>query len=93
MTLTRSDIADRIIKKNGVPKQLALEFVDAFFENISHSLEQGEECKFTGFGNFTLRLKNPRPGRNPKTGEEVEISARRVTTFKIGQKMKERVCK
>ena len=92
MTLTRADIAERIVYKNAIPKELAGHFVDAFFECIAHSLETGEAVKLTGFGNFILREKDARPGRNPKTGEEVEVTARRVTTFKIGAKMKKRVC-
>ena len=67
------------------------EFVEAFFEIIRGSLEQGEQVKLSGYGNFDLRQKNERPGRNPKTGEEIPISARRVVTFRPGQKLKSRV--
>lgn len=91
MTLTREAIADRIQKKFGLDHFLAKQFTDAFFEYITGSLERGEEVKLTGFGNFTLRDKPARPGRNPKTGQEVEVSARRVTTFKIGHKFKQRI--
>ncbi len=62
-----------------------------FFEEIRQALESGEQVKLSGFGNFNLRMKNERPGRNPKTGEEIPISARRVVTFHPGQKLKARV--
>jgi integration host factor subunit alpha len=75
----------------GVFKREAKEFVDAYFEVIREALESGEQVKLSGFGNFDLRLKNQRPGRNPKTGEEIPISARRVVTFRPGQKLKVRV--
>jgi integration host factor subunit alpha len=65
--------------------------VDAFFEAIKTALEGGENVKLSGFGNFQLREKNQRPGRNPKTGEEIPISARRVVTFRPGQKLRARV--
>ncbi|NLC09192.1 MAG: integration host factor subunit alpha, partial [Gammaproteobacteria bacterium] len=65
--------------------------VDLFFEEIRTSLESSEPVKISGFGNFELRDKRQRPGRNPKTGEEVPISARRVVTFRPGQKLRERV--
>jgi integration host factor subunit alpha len=65
--------------------------VDAFFEAIKTALEGGENVKLSGFGNFQLREKNQRPGRNPKTGEEIPITARRVVTFRPGQKLRARV--
>ncbi|MGL5373265.1 MAG: integration host factor subunit alpha, partial [Aeromonas veronii] len=65
--------------------------VEAFFEEIRQALERGEQVKISGFGNFDLREKNQRPGRNPKTGEDIPISARRVVTFRPGQKLKARV--
>jgi len=65
--------------------------VDLFFEEIRTALEQGEQVKLSGFGNFDLRDKKQRPGRNPKTGKEIPISARRVVTFRPGQKLRERV--
>ena len=65
--------------------------VDLFFDEIRHSLTHNEQVKLSGFGNFDLRDKSQRPGRNPKTGEEIPISARRVVTFKPGQKLKIRV--
>lgn len=75
----------------GLNKREAKEFVDLFFEEIRTSLESSEPVKISGFGNFELRDKRQRPGRNPKTGEEVPISARRVVTFRPGQKLRERV--
>ncbi len=75
----------------GLNKREAKELVDLFFEEIRTSLESGEPVKISGFGNFELRDKRQRPGRNPKTGEEVPISARRVVTFRPGQKLRERV--
>ena len=65
--------------------------VESFFEEIREALENGEQVKLSGFGNFDLRDKNQRPGRNPKTGEDIPISARRVVTFRPGQKLKARV--
>ena len=89
MALTRAEIAERLIIKVGLPT--AQEFVDKFFEEIARKLERGEMVKLTGFGNFELKLKSARPGRNPKTGQEVTISERRVTTFRAGQKLRNRI--
>jgi integration host factor subunit alpha len=86
MSLTKADIADRLFEEVGLNKREAKEFVDAFFEAIKSALEGGENVKLSGFGNFQLRDKNQRPGRNPKTGEEIPISARRVVTFRPGPK-------
>ena len=91
MSLTKADIADRLFNEVGLNKREAKEFVDAFFEVIRQALESGENVKLSGFGNFQLRGKNQRPGRNPKTGEEIPISARRVVTFRPGQKLRARV--
>ena len=91
MSLTKADIADRLFNEVGLNKREAKEFVDAYFEIIREALESGENVKLSGFGNFQLREKNQRPGRNPKTGEEVPISARRVVTFQPGQKLRARV--
>ena len=91
MSLTKADIADRLFDEVGLNKREAKEFVDAFFEEIKGALEGGENVKLSGFGNFQLREKNQRPGRNPKTGEEIPISARRVVTFRPGQKLRARV--
>ena len=91
MSLTKADIAERLFHEVGLNKREAKEFVDAYFEVIGDALENGENVKLSGFGNFQLRDKNERPGRNPKTGEEIPISARRVVTFRPGQKLRARV--
>ena len=91
MSLTKADIADRLFEEVGLNKREAKEFVDSFFETIRLALEDGENVKLSGFGNFQLREKKQRPGRNPKTGEEIPISARRVVTFRPGQKLRSRV--
>jgi integration host factor subunit alpha len=91
MSLTKADIADRLFNEVGLNKREAKEFVDAYFEIVRQALENGENVKLSGFGNFQLREKNQRPGRNPKTGEEIPISARRVVTFRPGQKLRARV--
>ena len=91
MSLTKADMADRLFNEVGLNKREAKEFVDAYFETIRQELESGENVKLSGFGNFQLREKNQRPGRNPKTGEEIPISARRVVTFRPGQKLRARV--
>ena len=91
MSLTKADIADRLFEEVGLNKREAKEFVDAYFESIKQALERGENVKLSGFGNFQLRDKNQRPGRNPKTGKEIPISARRVVTFRPGQKLRARV--
>ena len=91
MTLTKSDIVEDLNNEIGLNKREAKELVDLLFNDIKNLLSEGHEVKLSGFGNFQLRDKSPRPGRNPRTGEDVEISARRVVTFKSGQKLKESV--
>jgi integration host factor subunit alpha len=91
MTLTKADIADRLAEKFNIDRQESKILVELFFEEIRVALEKGEPVKLSGFGNFTVRDKNSRPGRNPKTGESVDISARRVVTFRAGIKFRERV--
>lgn len=91
MALTKADMAERLFDEIGLNKREAKEMVELFFEKIRGSLENGEQVKLSGFGNFDLREKKQRPGRNPKTGEEIPISARRVVTFRPGQKLKARV--
>ncbi|MWN05283.1 MULTISPECIES: integration host factor subunit alpha [Gilliamella] len=91
MTLTKADIADRLAEKFNIDRQEAKVLVELFFEEIRVALEKGEPVKLSGFGNFAVRDKNSRPGRNPKTGESVDISARRVVTFRPGIKFRERV--
>lgn len=90
-TLTKAEMADRLFQDVGLNKREAKEFVDALFETLRSALSRGEQVKLSGFGNFELRQKNQRPGRNPKTGEEIPISARRVVTFRPGQKLRARV--
>ncbi len=91
MALTKADIAEQLFAELGLNKREAKEFVEIFFGEISDILINGFDVKISGFGNFILRDKKARPGRNPKTGEDVEISSRRVVTFRAGQKLKERV--
>lgn len=87
-TLTKAGLTDILFDRVGLNKREAKELVDAFFGEISTTLEKGEEVKISGFGNFTVRDKPPRPGRNPKTGEVIPISARRVVSFQASQKLK-----
>ena len=91
MALTKADLAERLFEDLGMNKRDAKKMVELFFEEIRLALEQGEQVKLSGFGNFDLRDKKERPGRNPKTGEEIPITARRVVTFRAGQKLKSRV--
>jgi len=91
MALTKADMAEKLFEEFGLNKREAKELVEMFFEEVRGALERGEQVKLSGFGNFNLREKNERPGRNPKTGEEIPISARRVVTFHPGQKLKARV--
>lgn len=91
MALTKADMAEKLFEELGLNKREAKEIVETFFEEIRQALETGVQVKLSGFGNFDLRDKNKRPGRNPKTGEEIPISARRVVTFRPGQKLKARV--
>src|ERR1044072_7653965 len=85
MTLTKAELADLLFEKVGLNKREAKDMVEAFFEEIRGALERGESVKLSGFGNFQLRDKPQRPGRHPKTGEEIPISARRVVTFHARQ--------
>ncbi|MDT8439175.1 MAG: integration host factor subunit alpha [Wenzhouxiangellaceae bacterium] len=91
MTLTKAELARALYDEVGLNKREAKEFVDAWFATIAEALESGELVKLSGFGNFQLRDKRQRPGRNPKTGEEIPITPRRVVTFKPGQKLRARV--
>ena len=91
MALTKAEMAERLFNELGLNKREAKEIVELFFEEIRAALEANETVKLSGFGNFDLRDKKQRPGRNPKTGEEIPISARRVVTFKPGQKLKQQV--
>ena len=91
MTLTKVEIADSLIQKFDLTKREAKDLVESFFEEIRVALESGYDVKLSGFGNFQLRDKKSRPGRNPKTGESVAVSTRRVVVFKPGQKLRTRV--
>lgn len=91
MALTKAELADNLFDKLNVSKREAKELIELYFEEIRGALESGEQVKLSGFGNFDLRDKSSRPGRNPKTGEDIPISARRVVTFKPGQKLKTRI--
>jgi integration host factor subunit alpha len=91
MALTKENMAEKLYEELGLNKREAKEIVEMFFEEVRTALEAGRQVKLSGFGNFDLRDKNERPGRNPKTGEEIPISARRVVTFRPGQKLKARV--
>jgi integration host factor subunit alpha len=89
--LTKAKMADQLFEELGLNKREAKEIVELFFDEIRGSLEANVQVKLSGFGNFDLREKGERPGRNPKTGEEIPITARRVVTFRPGQKLKARV--
>jgi integration host factor subunit alpha len=88
VALTKADLAERLYEQLGLNKREAKELVELFFEEIRACLENDEQVKLSGFGNFGLRYKRQRPGRNPKTGEAIPILARRVVTFRPGQKLK-----
>jgi integration host factor subunit alpha len=87
-TLTKAELAEMLFDRVGLNKREAKDMVETFFDEIRDALERGDCVKLSGFGNFQLRDKPQRPGRNPKTGEEIPISARRVVTFHSSQKLK-----
>ncbi|MGP1931304.1 MAG: integration host factor subunit alpha [Arsenophonus sp. ET-YP4-MAG3] len=91
MALTKAEMSENLFKKLDISKHNAKNIIELFFEEVSCSLENGEKVKLSGFGNFDLRYKKQRPGRNPKTGEDIPITARRVVTFRSGQKLKGKV--
>ena len=91
MSLTKAGMAESLFNNLGLNKRESRKLVDSYFEELIASLAVGEQVKLSGFGNFDLRDKNARPGRNPKTGEKVPITARRVVTFRPGQKLRARV--
>ena len=91
MALTKAAMAEKLFDEVGLNKREAKDMVDRFFEEVRAALEKGESVKLSGVGNFDLRDKKQRPGRNPKTGQEIPISARRVVTFRPGQKLRARV--
>tara|TARA_B100000809_G_scaffold56626_1_gene52605 strand:- start:536 stop:832 length:297 start_codon:yes stop_codon:yes gene_type:complete len=90
-TITKSDIVDHLHSTLGLNKSESKEIVESFFNEIAESLLKDEEVKLSGFGNFELIRKKARPGRNPKTGEVVTVSARKVVTFRAGQKLRNKV--
>ncbi|MBO5696138.1 MAG: integration host factor subunit alpha [Alphaproteobacteria bacterium] len=92
-TITRSDFANRLRERFGLTSADAYKLVDVIFDEITESLVNGEEVKFAGFGSFKILNKNARMGRNPKTGEAAEISARRVVTFRPSTEFRARVAK
>jgi len=91
MAVTKAVLADGLYRRIGLNKREAKEMVELFFDDLKNALERGDSIKISSFGNFELRDKSERPGRNPKTGEEIPIRARRVVTFRPGQKLRERV--
>ena len=91
ITLTKADMVEHLFEELGLNKREAKDLVELFFEEIRDALETGKNVKLSGFGNFMLRDKTQRPGRNTKTGEEIPVTARRVVTFRPGQKLKQRV--
>ena len=91
MTVKKADLANTLYEQLGLNKREAKELVELFFEKIRESLERGESVKLSGFGGFSVRDKRSRPGRNPKTGEEVAVSPRRVVTYKASQKVKAKI--
>ena len=89
--LTKAQLADMLFEQIGLNKRESKDMIDAFFEVISQRLIVGEDVKLAGFGNFQIRIKAPRPGRNPRTGELIPIAARRVVTFHASQKLKDQI--
>ena len=90
-TITKAELSDALFDQVGLNKREAKDLIDSFFETVGQSLQSGVDVKISGFGNFQLREKSARPGRNPKTGQLVPISARRVVTFHASQKLKDKV--
>ena len=90
-TITKLDLVNHLNEKLGLNKVESKELVEAFFDEIKKSLINNEEVKLSGFGNFKILNKRERPGRNPKTGEPAMISARKVVTFKAGQKLRKKM--
>jgi integration host factor subunit alpha len=90
-TLTKADLSEMLFERIGLNKRESKDMVDAFFDGVHGELSRGDDVKLTGFGNFNIRRKAPRPGRNPRTGEVVPIAARQVVTFHASQKLKAQV--
>ena len=90
-TLTRADLAESINRRVGLSRADSLEMVESILQHMCNALAEGENVKISGFGNFQIRTKAPRPGRNPRTGEAIPIEARRVVTFHASHKLKEQI--
>jgi integration host factor subunit alpha len=90
-TLTKAELSDLLFERLGLNKRESKDMVEAFFEIVRESLERGEDVKLSGYGNFNIRRKAPRPGRNPRTGEAIPIKARNVVTFHASHKLKSMV--
>jgi integration host factor subunit alpha len=89
--LTKAQLAEMLFEQIGLNKRESKEMIDAIFDLITQNLVAGEEVKISGFGNFQIRTKSPRPGRNPRTGEPIPIQARRVVTFHASHKLKDQI--
>jgi len=89
--LTKAQLAELLFEKIGLNKRESKEMIDAFFDLVVDSLVSGVDVKLSGFGNFQIRTKAPRPGRNPRTGEAIPIGSRRVVTFHASHKLKEQI--
>lgn len=89
--LTKAHLADLLFDQIGLNKRESKDMLDSFFDLISDNLVEGQDVKISGFGNFQIRTKAPRPGRNPRTGESIPIEARRVVTFHASHKLKEQI--
>ena len=89
--LTKAQLSDLLFVQIGLNKRESKDMIDSFFDLVSTSLVDGNDVKISGFGNFQIRTKAPRPGRNPRTGEAIPIKARRVVTFHASQKLKEQI--
>ncbi|MDE2400793.1 MAG: integration host factor subunit alpha [Burkholderiales bacterium] len=87
-TLTKAELSEMLFERLGLNKRESKDMVEAFFELVHNTLDQGQDVKLSGFGNFQIRRKAPRPGRNPRTGEAIPIKARHVVTFHASQKLK-----
>ena len=87
-TLTKAELAELLFERLGLNKRESKDMVEAFFELVHHTLVEGQDVKLSGFGNFNIRRKAPRPGRNPRTGETIPIKARHVVTFHASHKLK-----
>ncbi len=87
--LTKAQLAEMLFEQIGLNKRESKDMIDAFFDLVADSLVQGHDVKISGFGNFRIRTKAPRPGRNPRTGEPIPIEARRVVTFHASHQLKE----